>query len=861
MKRLEETFFLEILKQAPVGFAYHKVILDKIGKPEDYIFIDINLTFEKMTELNRKDFIGKKVTEVLQTIKNEKFGWTEFYKKILSKAKKNELTQYTELLNSKYRARGFISQKGYLVITFTEITKEEIRLRTLEKGKKNSTTDELEMMYDSSQDPLFLTEIKEDGKFYYLNSNKACGKIIDSAKENIKGKTPIEIFGENMGIIVERNYKKCLEKKEKIMYKETFELSSGKRTWLTSLTPILEGEKVKFIIGSKKDITLPQKEQRENILRKFQTMINEHTAVMLLIQPITGKIIDANPAACNFYGYTHKELLNMYIQDINMLSDEDVKKRRLMTLNNKHKHFVFPHRLKNGEKKLVDVYSSVITIDGEDVLFSIIFDSTYREEYKVRLYEEKELLTTTLFSIGDGVITTDRKGNIKLINKVAQNITGWNEKEIIGKHFSKIFKLVNETTGQEIENPVEKVLKTKKTINETNDIALITKNGKKVSISDSASPIKDEKGEIFGIVMVFRDVSKEKAQQEKILYLSYHDSLTGLYNRRFMEEKMKKLDNPSCLPLAIIMGDLNGLKLTNDVFGHEAGDKLLIKAAKVIEENCRSRDIFARWGGDEFIIVLPKTDGKTVKKVVERIKKSCTKNSEESYELSISLGWAVKTKMSESLQQILQDADELMYQMKLEEGKICRENIINQVRKILREKSQETKEHTEKLKKYCLEIGKILKLSSEKLEKLSLLAEVHDIGKVAVDVNILKKPGPLIEEEWEEVRKHPEIGFRIARNLSELSSVAEYILCHHERWDGKGYPRGLKGKETPLLSRILAVADAFDVMTTDRVYHKKMSNQDAISEIKRNAGTQFDPFVSEKFIQISEALDINAFRK
>jgi len=178
-----------------------------------------------------------------------------------------------------------------------------------------------------------------------------------------------------------------------------------------------------------------------------------------------------------------------------------------------------------------------------------------------------------------------------------------------------------------------------------------------------------------------------------------------------------------------------------------------------------------------------------------------------------------------------------MYRHKLLESKSYRNAFINTLLATLFEKSMETKEHAERLQNYCLAVDRELKLSPKELDELALLAVLHDIGKVGINENILQKPGPLTSEEWEEMKKHPEIGYRIAQNTPGLSAVAEYILAHHERWDGKGYPRGLKGEEIPLLCRILAVADAFDAMTNDRTYRKAMSREEAIAEIKRNAGT------------------------
>ena len=340
-------------------------------------------------------------------------------------------------------------------------------------------------------------------------------------------------------------------------------------------------------------------------------------------------------------------------------------------------------------------------------------------------------------------------------------------------------------------------------------------------------------------------------QNEEIAYISRHDFLTGLHNRIYFEEEKKRLDVPSQLPISIIMGDINGLKLVNDGFGHAKGDELLIIISKILKSCCRKEDIVSRIGGDEFGIILPKTDSNQAQLLCSRISEACNGYAlhKSLIYLSISLGYATKTISTETLDIIMITAEENMSMHKLLERKSVHSSIIASIKTIMFEKSQETEEHTERMVQLSRSIGQAMSLTEDQLNKLELLSTLHDIGKMGVSAEILSKPGKLNDREWAEIRKHPEIGFRIAQATSELIPIAECILYHHERWDGKGYPEGLIGNKIPLLSRIVALIDAFDAMTNDRAYRSAMTKTEAIEEIRRNAGTQFDPELSRIFIE------------
>lgn len=336
--------------------------------------------------------------------------------------------------------------------------------------------------------------------------------------------------------------------------------------------------------------------------------------------------------------------------------------------------------------------------------------------------------------------------------------------------------------------------------------------------------------------------------EDRIRFISFHDQLTALYNRHYVEAETEKLTAEAALPLAVIMADVNGLKVVNDTYGHNTGDSLLKEAAEIISASCRRGDIVVRWGGDEFVILLPRTSQERAEAVRKRIISRCRATSEQSIPVSMSLGMSVLRQPGVELDRVLQEAEDDMYKSKLAESRSARSAVLNALLRALAEKSHETEIHTRRMQGIAQSIGEKIGLSDAELGRLRLLITLHDIGKINIPEEILKKDGPLSEAEWALMKGHPEMGYRIARSTDEFAHVANDVAAHHERWDGKGYPRGLSREEIPLLARITAVADAYEVMTNGRPYRVAMTSQEARAELQRCAGTQFDPYLVEVFL-------------
>ena len=345
---------------------------------------------------------------------------------------------------------------------------------------------------------------------------------------------------------------------------------------------------------------------------------------------------------------------------------------------------------------------------------------------------------------------------------------------------------------------------------------------------------------------------ERKSSEEKIKHLSFHDALTGLYNRAYFEEELERYNFPRYYPLSIVMLDVNGLKVINDTFGHHEGDRLLQHLSQVLTSVSRQGDILARIGGDEFAILLPSTTFEQAHGFCERIKKACQQDKIKPIylRLNISLGQATQEGEYKDTDALLKEADRKMYQDKLFSAQSREKYFLESFRIILAERDPHASDHAQRLQELALSLGNKVGLSEYQLGNLKLLALLHDIGKIGIPDSILFKTYILAPSEWKKMREHSRIGYRMAKNIPDFAPIAREILYHHEHWDGNGYPDGLKGEKIPLLSRIISIVDAYDVMQSRRPYKGAISKTKALKEIKRCAGTQFDPQLVEIFLKL-----------
>lgn len=479
----------------------------------------------------------------------------------------------------------------------------------------------------------------------------------------------------------------------------------------------------------------------------------------------------------------------------------------------------------------------------------ITTEEELRKQY-IQIAESEDAYRSIFELSADTILILDGD-KIRDCNQAACDFFGVHEKKsILGKTISQLSP-INQAKGKTSKQKAIELInefKKKKKLR----FDWIHLNGDGVEIpTEIIMSFQVLKGENL-IQAILRDMTIQKKLENKLEYMSYHDQLTGLYNRRFSEIAIDQMDTFENLPLTIMVGDVNGLKLINDSFGHVIGDKLLIKVSKIIESVAREQDSIARVGGDEFVLILPRTSSLEAENLANQISKLSSLEQIEAVQVSVSLGWETKISDFQKIPEIMKKAEDHLYKRKLLEGPSIRGKTIQTILCTLHEKNKREEEHSYRVSSICENMGIALEMGDTHIKELKQVGLLHDIGKIAIDEAMLNKEGKLTEEEWIEITRHPEIGYRILSTVNEMAEIACFILAHHERWDGGGYPKGLRGEEIPLQSRIIALADSFDAMISDRAYRKAMRIEDALEEIRKNAGTQFDPMLAEVFLSNKE---------
>lgn len=552
--------------------------------------------------------------------------------------------------------------------------------------------------------------------------------------------------------------------------------------------------------------------------QSVRTMMVVSTAFMILLIFVIGVIVF-------IYKNQIEKPMNRLIEDINKI---DISKNSNFRLDISQNAF---HEARVALNNLIDT-----SIDYQVQL----------EESLENLSLENQKFELLLSSSSDIVFVIDHDKRYVNIYGDVENILGLDKNDMLGKTHEEVF---GTKYAKERSNHYEQALNGNSVIYSWEN----EHHGQTYYFENIVNPIYNHEKEIVGAVGVARDITEQENRYQQLLYVSNHDFLTDLYNRKVYDERLKELNDQRAYPFAIVNLDFNGLKLINDAFGHEIGDLALKKTARILLSSVTDDCTVSRVSGDEFAIIVPNARKSDVDKIKDRIKSQLEKTKVKNLSLSAAIGYYIQKDDTTSIDEARKLAENYMYKQKILDRKSVKNKAISAILKTLTDKFSYEKMHSERVEQIAVQIGKVLNLDEDTLKALAAAAMFHDIGKISIPDEILNKQGKLSKEEYEIIKTHTTIGYDILNTADEYSELAIHASSHHERYDGQGYPNGLKGDQIPLFSRIIAVADAYEAMTSDRPYRKKLPKSKARQEIIDHSGTQFDPLIAKVFVE--EVLD------
>lgn len=735
--------------------------------------------------------------------------------------------------------------------TIRDVTEHRLTLKALFESESKYRN-----MIERIEDGYF--EVDLQGTFQFCN--RFMHEIVGYRYDEFLGTTYKDWMDENNAIKVKTVFNRVYQTGKPVREFEWYvrRRDGSQMVVESTVLPIMEDNKVVGFRGLIRDVSDSWKAKQalqasEANLRKQVEYLNtlmDNLHEMFFTYDRQGRMLFVNKQAYQVVGYTPEEMIGLHVADFVMPQNRDdvYEGIRARVEEGQRGSYELPLIHKNGSIRIIKLNSSPLYGDNNTIIGGMVLaeDITERKRAQKSL-EISEAQYRAIVEDQTELICRWLPGNkMAFVNEAYSRYYNQTRNELLQTSF-------NQYIHPDEHLRVEQMINSLSPANPscTMEYRVILPDGSIRWQQWTHRAIFDPEGELRHYQSVGRDITEQKRAEEQLTYMSQHDSLTGLYNRLYFEQILKCQED-SHDPVGLIIFDMDGLKLVNDTMGHEQGDRLLRVFCDIVKPCFSSEDVLARVGGDEFAAVIPCEDRRLLEVRIQSIRDAVMSynNLNQDLPISVSIGFAFREDSSVPMSELFKNADDNMYREKLLSSRSARSAIVQTLMKDLEDKDFINEGHAERLQVLVEGLARAIDLPERSINELRLLAQFHDIGKVGIPDNILFKSEPLTDEEYKIMQRHCEIGHRIALSAPELMLISDWILKHHEWWNGQGYPLGIEGEEIPVECRILSIADAFDAMTHDRPYRKALSPEDALNELYRYAGTQFDPCLVEIFPQV-----------
>lgn len=844
------------IEEMPFAYAYHQMLFDSHGNPDDYVFLAVNKAFEDITSLKRDDIIGRRVTEIIPGIRNEPANWIGVYGEVVQKRQSVTFKQYNNYLKKWFNVYAMSPQKDHFITLFMDFTK------VIEEQKEQIE------LFSALNDVI----LELDGDLTILRILMAPETPIPLPREQLPANLD-SLIGMNALQFLERegsnDFQKALEQARKsgqkvMMYQHM--LLNEQDAWyqLIFKSLCIEG-KDRFIISI---INITEQKKLEIKLIQNEALFQAvfHQAPIGISITSKGENLystasadtNVNQAYVDILGRSREELAQLHWTDIthpdDLAADSALVSRLLSGQIDQYqmeKRYVKP----DGSTIWVNFMASTLRnpVNHSSSYLCLLEDITKRKTLELSL-EESERSKSVLLSHLPGLAyrcLNDPQWTMKFVSDGCLALTGYQAESLVDNRDLSYKDLIAPAYRTAVYERWQQVIAVQG--NFRIEYEIITAAGEMKWVLEMGQPVYNASGQLEALEGVVYDISEQKQREHQLLFMSEHDETTRLYNLMYFDKLCRRYNLEHTYPLSVVQCDIDGLRLINNAFGMDEGNALLVRIANLLACNCSENDTLARTGDDDFSLIMPNTSVEAAEAFIRKVTSAIDRENEREgspYHVSLSFGYGTRLSPEEEVGVMLKNAYTSLHNQKILHVQSSHSATLSSIMTALHARSEETEEHAQRLLELTAKIGLELNLPQKSMAELALFAKLHDIGKIGISDAILNKPGPLTEAEWTFMRQHSEIGYRIALSLEDIAHVANDILSHHERWDGTGYPQGLRGKAIPLPARILGVANAYDAMTNDRVYRKALTHEAALSEILNQAGKQFDPSIVQVFASI-----------